>query len=298
MASETRQLHTRTQWLVFLGLPLACFLLGAGVMLLCFDKIHSFGTTAATPTAAATADTAALPVFEDVSREVLLSVFDEMQATIDAPTGQHDSHRDKALSRFLSSFTRANMAMAAPSTQAPPSPVVAMPVMPPANAAPRLSIPAHASTAQQGIATQPNTPSQQNTAPPRPPADIFASGTLGQMTQLRAELEQLKLQVSIEETRARLNQLRSANSAPEARRQLPSLDYPPIGMPDAPSRPSLRILSIQSVNGHYSATVGTPSGPRVVRVNDHVGGGRVVSITRGSVVINRGHGNETLTIQD
>lgn len=126
----------------------------------------------------------------------------------------------------------------------------------------------------------------------------FPAGSLGQLTQLRAELEQLKLQVTIEEARSRLNQLRGlANPAPAA--PMPTLEYPPIGMPEAPKRDkSLRILSIQSVNGKFTATVGTASGPRVVKQNDTINGNRVVSISRNSVVINRGQGNETLSIQD
>lgn len=136
-------------------------------------------------------------------------------------------------------------------------------------------------------------------ARPESPAfpQAFSAGTLGHMTQLRAELEQLKLQVTIEEARSRLNQLRGVSSAPSATR-MPSLDYPPIGMPAAPRDNGLRILSIQSVNGKFTATVGTQSGPRVVSKDDTINGSRVVSISRNSVVINRGQGNETLSIQD
>lgn len=135
-------------------------------------------------------------------------------------------------------------------------------------------------------------PAEENAFP-----STFSAGSLGQLTQLRAELEQLKLQVTIEEARTRLNQLRgTASPAPQP---MPTLEYPPIAMPATPARDkSLRILSIQSVNGKFTATVGTASGPRVVSQNDTINGNRVVSISRNSVVINRGQGNETLSIQD
>lgn len=125
--------------------------------------------------------------------------------------------------------------------------------------------------------------------------DTFKAGSLGQLTQLRAELEQLKMQVTIEETRSKLNTLRGKGSSASS---LPSLDFPPIGMPSGGSSNAMRILSIQSVNGKYTATVGTGQGPKIVSVNDSINGNRVVSITRNSVVINRGQGNETLTIQE
>lgn len=125
--------------------------------------------------------------------------------------------------------------------------------------------------------------------------DTFKAGSLGQLTQLRAELEQLKMQVTIEETRSKLNHLRG--KGPTAS-NMPSLDFPPIGMPSGASSNAMRILSIQSVNGKYTATVGTAQGPKIVSINDSINGNRVVSITRNSVVINRGQGNETLTIQE
>lgn len=125
--------------------------------------------------------------------------------------------------------------------------------------------------------------------------DTFKSGSLGQLTQLRAELEQLKMQVTIEETRSKLKQLRG--TAP-SNANMPSLEFPPIGMPSGAASNNVRILSIQSVNGKYTATVGTAQGPKIVSVNDNINGNRVVSITRNSVVINRGQGNETLTIQE
>lgn len=125
--------------------------------------------------------------------------------------------------------------------------------------------------------------------------DAFKAGSLGQLTQLRAELEQLKMQVTIEETRSKLKQLRGA---PTSNSNLPSLEFPPIGMPTAVASNNVRILSIQSVNGKYTATVGTAQGTKIVSVNDSINGNRVVSITRNSVVINRGQGNETLSIQE
>lgn len=130
----------------------------------------------------------------------------------------------------------------------------------------------------------------------------FPQGSLGQIAKLRAELEQLKLQVHIEEVRQRLNQLKGQ---PGPTNPAPSLEFPPIGLPgpaadpagDSP-RSTLRLLSIQSLNGKYTATVGTDSGPRVVRINETVDGYRVVSISRNSVVINRGKGNEMLSIYE
>ena len=130
----------------------------------------------------------------------------------------------------------------------------------------------------------------------------FPQGSLGQMAKLRAELEQLKLQVHIEEVRQRLNQLKGQTGPPPP---APSLEFPPIGLPGPATAPevgsprsALRLLSIQSLNGKYTATLGTDAGPRVVRTNETVDGYRVVSISRNSVVINRGKGNEMLSIYE
>lgn len=158
--------------------------------------------------------------------------------------------------------------------------------------------PANASQATSGDAASPE-PAQTPEQPAFP--DSFPQGSLGQMAKLRAELEQLKMQVHIEEVRQRLNQLKGQSGPPLP---APSLEFPPIGLPapaapaSEPPRSALRLLSIQSLNGKYTATVGTDSGPRVVRVNETVDGYRVVSISRNSVVINRGKGNEMLSIYE
>lgn len=162
-----------------------------------------------------------------------------------------------------------------------------------APAAPMAPVQAVAASAQPAQTAAPKgNASQDEGAFP----ETFKAGSLGQLTQLRAELEQLKMQVTIEETRSKLNHLRGKPATPS---NMPSLDFPPIGMPAASAANSnVRILSIQSVNGKYTATVGTSQGPKIVSVNDSINGNRVVSITRNSVVINRGQGNETLTIQE
>lgn len=192
---------------------------------------------------------------------------------------------------------------------APAKATVPVAALSPKTAPEKVQTPAARGAAAQSATTAQKAPTQSMSKdtlkdePKAAPEDTafpaaFPAGSLGQLTQLRAELEQLKLQVTIEEARSRLNQLRgAANPAPAA--PMPTLEYPPIGMPEAPKRDkSLRILSIQSVNGKFTATVGTASGPRVVKQNDTINGNRVVSISRNSVVINRGQGNETLSIQD
>lgn len=165
---------------------------------------------------------------------------------------------------------------------AAPVAIAAAPVQPPAR-----TVAASAPTAAHGASAGKNA---EDAFP-----DTFKAGSLGQLTQLRAELEQLKMQVTIEETRSKLKQLRGTTPS---NAHMPSLEFPPIGMPSGAGSGNVRILSIQSVNGKYTATVGTAQGPKIVSVNDSINGNRVVSITRNSVVINRGQGNETLTIQE
>lgn len=136
----------------------------------------------------------------------------------------------------------------------------------------------------------------------------FTPGTLGHMLKLRAELEQINMQVELEEARRRLNKLLYVEEKPTAiATARPSLAFPPIGMPSVTKTleskikntvKPFRILSIQSVKGKYTAIVGTNSGAKKVKVNDVIFGRRVVSISRNTVVMNRGQGNETLTIQD
>ena len=241
--------------------------------------------------------TQALYIAEFKAPEILPAVWQDMQKIIEAenPFQQTEAAiaEPSLLRQFLQQMAPVQTVLASPPRFAPNGPKQKQG----AQVKPALQTVAESNAAQAGQAPAAHGPEKSSGEQP----DAFGSGTLGQLTKLRAELEQLKLQVSIEETRSRLNQLRG-NSSPEPKRGMPSLEYPPIGMPtDAPApsaKKQIRILSIQSVNGKYAATVSTASGPRVVRVNDSVGDGRVVSITRNSVVINRGQGNETLSIQD
>ncbi|MCR5813487.1 MAG: hypothetical protein K6G15_03195 [Desulfovibrio sp.] len=289
MPTET---HTSSRFaarLISLCLPLLCFLLGVGCMYLVVSPCQlPFTTNANLPKRyeQRLAQLPKAPALHDVSNGLLRTIYGELKELPNTHTQE-----GKSLGEMLAQLGGADMAIAEPFVY---QPVDEMAKNPPKRPSKSLVPPAKSQIEERTL------PESKEKAQEEPLANIFSQGTLGQMTQLRAELEQLKLQVSIEETRSRLHQLRSANQAPAAvSRRLPSLDYPPIGMPEGFSpKPALRLLSIQSVNGRYSATVGTPQGTRIVRVNDPIADGHVVSISRSSVVINRGHGNETLTIQD
>ena len=285
MPTETHTSSRIAARLTSLCLPLLCFLLDVGCMYLFMGPSLLPFPAHPTITKHSLAKLPKAPALHDVSNGLLRTVYGELAELASIPLSQEE----KSLGDLLAHLGGADMAIAEPFVY---QPVGNMAKNPPKSPSKSLVPPTKIE--------ERDLPEPQPKAQEDPLANIFSQGTLGQMTQLRAELEQLKLQVSIEETRSRLNQLRSANQAPAPlSRRLPSLDYPPIGMPEgyAP-KPALRLLSIQSVNGRYSATVGTSQGTRIVRVNDPIADGHVVSISRSSVVINRGHGNETLTIQD
>ncbi|MBR3663949.1 MAG: hypothetical protein IKN64_04750 [Desulfovibrio sp.] len=289
MPTETHHTTRPGRRLKSLCLPLLCFLLGIGCMYLiqAQNRIPSLAPNAGFQSVAMLQPLAKAPDLHDASNGLLRTVYGELEALPNIP----QSREELSLGQMLARWGSADMAIAEPSVRRSVDTVAQTPPRHPS----RSLVPPEKSGIEERTLPEPREKAKEE-----PLANIFSQGTLGQMTQLRAELEQLKLQVSIEETRSRLQQLRSANQvAAPAPRRLPSLDYPPIGMPEgfAP-KPSLRLLSIQSVNGRYSATIGTSQGTRIVRVNDTIANGHVVSISRSCVVINRGHGNETLTIQD
>lgn len=124
------------------------------------------------------------------------------------------------------------------------------------------------------------------------------SPNLGQLTDLRGQLEMSKLRVAIAEQEARLRQINAppAPVAPamQAMPQIPldmlldssrtskAVKAAPFIAP--PSR-KIGVVSIQGVNGLLSATIATKSGTIIVKPGDSFGGGKIESIAYNQVLV-------------
>lgn len=124
--------------------------------------------------------------------------------------------------------------------------------------------------------------------------------TVGQMTFLRGQLEEKKLQVAIAEQEARLRQINAPSPAPVPVMQaMPSMPLDmlldsqktkPAKSPTfaSPDRRQKGVVSIQGVNGVLSATIATAKGTMTVKQGDSFGGGKVESISYNQVMVRAG----------
>lgn len=119
------------------------------------------------------------------------------------------------------------------------------------------------------------------------------SGNLGRMTELRADLEEMKVIVAIEQEKEKLNSKKNT-PAPQPQVILPE---PPKTVVK-PREASPVVISIQGVDGHASATIRSSSGSLVtVRPGDKFGGGVITAVNRTGVLVRRGNSSTTLAFE-
>lgn len=139
-------------------------------------------------------------------------------------------------------------------------------------------------------------PSERGADLPTVVPPIPLAGNLDRMTALRADLEEVRLQVAIEQERQKLlPKLPAPVAQPQAQLKLPSPQKPePIKR--EPTSPV--VVSIQGVDGRSSATIRAVNGKLVtVRSGDRFGGGVIASVGRGGVVIRHGKTSTVLSFE-
>lgn len=163
----------------------------------------------------------------------------------------------------------------------------AAPVVPVQNTSPKPSIPKMADTNSGEKA--PLEAAQSSTIPALP------ARNLGELSDLRGELEVLKIQSQIDELKAKQSALKQKGAAPSAsmpaQLSLPAFTPPPASSSRALSLPATRsglaVVSVQGVGNTISATVQTASGQVVVRPGSKIGDAVVTSISREGVSVRR-----------
>jgi len=119
------------------------------------------------------------------------------------------------------------------------------------------------------------------------------SGNLGRMTELRADLEEMKVMVAIEQEKEKLNS-KKTTPAPQPQVVLPE---PPKSVVK-PKEASPVVVSIQGMDGHASATIRSSTGSLVtVRPGDKFGGGVIAAVNRTGVLVRRGNSSTTLAFE-
>jgi len=129
-------------------------------------------------------------------------------------------------------------------------------------------------------------------------ATVPQSGKLERMTELRANLEEVKLQVAIEQEKEKL----VPKQPVAAKSPVPPVallhEPPKADVKEKPKSASPVVLSVQGVDGHASATVRSAAGELVtVRPGDKLGGGIVASVGRDGVRVKRGNSTTTITFE-
>ena len=119
------------------------------------------------------------------------------------------------------------------------------------------------------------------------------SGNLGRMTELRADLEEVKVKVAIEQEKEKLNS-KKTTPAPQPQVILPEPPKPVV----KPKEASPVVISIQGMDGHASATIRSSTGSLVtVRPGDKFGGGVIAAVNRTGVWVRRGNSSTTLAFE-
>lgn len=167
------------------------------------------------------------------------------------------------------------------------------------------------STVTPEIAVKPEVPA---------PSLSIDAGNVGAFSGKQAALEEIKLDVAIEEQKAKLKELREGKPAPQSVVQpvpqpvavlpgalppelppLPPLATAPHGelpvLPSGPvsSRRTSGLMAVQGVDGNLSAVFTTANGKKTVRVGDALMGSRVRAISLDGVTLASG---KTITIED
>lgn len=121
------------------------------------------------------------------------------------------------------------------------------------------------------------------------------SGNLEQMTSLRAELDEVRLQVAIAQEKEKLLP-KHPSPVPQQTAILPELPKPVAAT--QPRQPSPVVVSIQSADGRTSATIKSSAGNLMtVRPGDKFGGGVITAINRTGVLVRRGNASTALAFE-
>lgn len=194
--------------------------------------------------------------------------------------------------------------------QKPADTVVKKPEVPAVNVSYKPTLPVKSEKTETKPSASPagpvSTPKPDNTTSPKqeekgltvpvPPL----TPTVGQMTFLRGQLEEKKLQVAIAEQEARLRQINAPSPAPVPVMQamppipldmlLDSQKTKPVKTSTfaPPASRQKGVVSIQGVNGVLSATIATAKGTVTVKQGDSFGGGKVESISYNQVMVRSG----------
>lgn len=114
--------------------------------------------------------------------------------------------------------------------------------------------------------------------------EVPSAGSLSRVTQLQAELNELKLEVQIEELKARMHP-----PTPPPAPALPDMTalMPPGAPPALPARKTA-VISVQGVGEELTATIRTGSTLATVRRGAKFNGGIVADITREGVTVRHG----------
>ena len=120
----------------------------------------------------------------------------------------------------------------------------------------------------------------------------LTAGNLGRLTALKGEVEELRLEVQLEELRAKKKGLLNPAPVAAAPVRMPELSLPAMTPPtaqapalppvlsSAPHRVGVVVLSVQGVDGELSATLRSGSKNVTVRKGSRFGGGVVTDISR------------------
>ncbi|WP_197084294.1 type IV pilus biogenesis protein PilP [Desulfovibrio sp. TomC] len=121
------------------------------------------------------------------------------------------------------------------------------------------------------------------------------SGNLEQMTSLRAELDEVRLQVAIAQEKEKLLP-KQPSPVPHQTAILSELPKPVAAA--QPRQASPLVVSIQGADGYTSATIRSSAGTLMtVRPGDKFGGGVITAINRTGVLVRRGNASTALAFE-
>lgn len=125
----------------------------------------------------------------------------------------------------------------------------------------------------------------------------LTAGNLGRLTALKGEVEELRLEVQLEELRAKKKGLLNPAPVAAAPVRMPELSLPAMTPPKGSPASSLElppvrragtaVVSVQGVDGEVSAVIRTGSGTVTVRKGSRFGGGVVTAVSRQGVFVSR-----------
>lgn len=149
------------------------------------------------------------------------------------------------------------------------------------------------------------TPEEKKTEEKQVDFPQISAGSLGRLTELKAQEEILQYEVRIEKLKKEKAEI-SRSASPTPTISLPALTPPPPATvrpappspaPESARRSGLTVLSVQGVGGKLSATIRTGSGQVTVQKGSRLGDGVVTDISRRGVSVRRNGKISTLPFE-